>query len=91
MHGRVLLAPMFCLLAPVAVIPVPLPDGARIPRGAGYLFVGATGVLWLAVVGWALWAANSPGLGSEAHPGDLLRASSTSAGSTRRPPATRTR
>jgi arabinofuranosyltransferase len=66
MHGRVLLTPLFCLLAPVAVIPVVLPDGARMARGAGYLFVGATGVLWLAVAGWALWAANSPGMGSDA-------------------------
>ena len=49
MHGRVLLTPLFCLLAPVAVIPMVLPDGARMPRGAGYLFAGATSVLWLAV------------------------------------------
>ncbi|HKP39656.1 flagellar motor control protein ZomB [Mycobacterium sp.] len=66
MHGRVLLTPLFCLLAPVAVIPVVLPDETRMPRGAGYLFTGATGVLWLAVAGWALWAANSPGMGSDA-------------------------
>jgi arabinofuranosyltransferase len=66
MHGRVLLTPIFCMLAPVAVIPVTLPDGARIPRGAGYLFAGATGVLWLAVAVWSLWAANSPGMGADA-------------------------
>jgi arabinofuranosyltransferase len=66
MHGRVLLTPMFCLLAPIAVIPLVLPDGARMARGAGYLFVAATGVLWLAIAGWALWAANSPGMGSDA-------------------------
>ncbi len=66
MHGRVLLTPLFCLLAPVAVIPVVLPDGTRMPRGAGYLLAGATAVLWLAVVGWSLWAANSPGMGSDA-------------------------
>jgi arabinofuranosyltransferase len=66
MHGRVLLTPLFCLLIPIAVIPVVLPDDTRIARGAGYLFVGATGVLWLAIAGWALWAANSPGLGSDA-------------------------
>ena len=29
MHGRVLLTPMFCLLAPVAVIPVLMPDGTK--------------------------------------------------------------
>ncbi len=66
MHGRVLLTPLFCLLIPVAVIPVVLPDGTRMARGAGYLFVGATSVLWLAVAGWSLWAANSPGMGSDA-------------------------
>jgi arabinofuranosyltransferase len=66
MHGRVLLTPLFCLLAPVAVVPLVLPDGARMARGAGYLFVGATSVLWLAVAGWALWAANSGGMGSDA-------------------------
>jgi arabinofuranosyltransferase len=66
MHARVLLTPLFCLLAPVAVIPMALPDGVRMPRGAGYLFAGATGVLWLAVAVWSLWAANSPGMGSDA-------------------------
>ncbi|HET6733457.1 flagellar motor control protein ZomB [Mycobacterium sp.] len=66
MHGRVLLTPLFCLLIPVAVIPVVLPDGTRMARGAGYLFAGATSVLWLAVAGWSLWAANSPGMGADA-------------------------
>ena len=66
MHGRVLLTPLFCLLAPVAVIPLVLPDGTRMARGAGYLFVGATSVLWLAIAGWSLWAANSGGMGSDA-------------------------
>jgi arabinofuranosyltransferase len=66
MHGRVLLTPLFCLLAPVAVIPVAVPDGTRMARGAGYLFAGATSVLWLSVVGWSLWAANSNGMGSDA-------------------------
>ncbi len=66
MHGRVLLTPMFCLLAPVAVIPVLLPDGEKFTRGVGYQLAGVTSVLWLAVVGWSLWAANSPGMGSDA-------------------------
>lgn len=66
MHGRVLLTPLFCLLAPVAVIPLMLPDKRRMARGAGYLYAGATSVLWLAVAGWALWAAHSPGMGSDA-------------------------
>jgi arabinofuranosyltransferase len=66
MHGRVLLTPLFCLVAPVAVIPLMLPDRTRMARGAGYLYAGATSVLWLAVSGWALWAANSPGMGADA-------------------------
>jgi arabinofuranosyltransferase len=66
MHGRVLLTPVFCLLAPVAVIPVLVPDGTRYSRGAGYQFAAVTGALWVAVVGWSLWAANSPGMGEDA-------------------------
>ncbi len=66
MHGRVLLTPLFCLLAPVAVIPVVLPHGVRLTREAGYLVAGATSMLWLAVAGWSLWAANSPGMGADA-------------------------
>ena len=63
MHGRVLLTPLFCLLAPISVIPVAVPRGgwairARLP--------GAAAALWLALVGWALWAANSAGMGADA-------------------------
>jgi arabinofuranosyltransferase len=63
MHGRVLLAPIFCLLAPVAVVPVVFPGGTRFSRETGYWLAGALSALWLAVAGWSLWAANSPGLG----------------------------
>jgi arabinofuranosyltransferase len=63
MHGRVLLAPLFCLLAPVAVVPVMFPDGTKLSRETGYWLAGAVSALWLAVAGWSLWAANSPGLG----------------------------
>ncbi len=66
MHARVLLAPLFCLLAPVAVIPVALPDGQDYSRETGYWAAGAAGVLWLGVAGWSLWAANSPGMGDDA-------------------------
>lgn len=66
MHGRVLLTPLFCLLAPVAVIPVVLPDGTKFTRETGYLLAGATTAVWLAVVGWSVWAANSPGMGVDA-------------------------
>ncbi|MGI9162667.1 MAG: flagellar motor control protein ZomB [Mycobacterium sp.] len=65
MHGRVLLAPLFCVLAPVAVIPVAI-TANRFAREKGRLVGRATAALWLALAGWALWAANSPGLGSDA-------------------------
>ena len=66
MHGRVLLAPLFCLLAPVAVIPVAIPDGQDYSRETGYWVAGAAGALWLGLAGWSLWAANSPGMGDDA-------------------------
>ncbi len=66
MHGRVLLAPLFCMLAPVAVAPVVFPDGTRFAREAGYWLSAAVSVLWLAVAGWSLWAATSPGMGDDA-------------------------
>jgi arabinofuranosyltransferase len=67
MHGRVLLTPLFCLLLPIAVIPIVLPDGSRrMGRETGYLLAGATSVIWLAVVGWSAWAATAPGMGADA-------------------------
>jgi arabinofuranosyltransferase len=66
MHGRVLLTPIFCLLAPVAVIPVVVPEGTKYERETGYWLAGAVSALWLAVAGWSLWAANSPGMGDDA-------------------------
>ena len=65
MHGRVLLAPLFCVLAPVAVIPLAIPANGFAGE-KGRFVGGATAMLWLALAGWALWAANSPGLGSDA-------------------------
>ncbi len=66
MHGRVLLTPLFCILAPVAMIPLFLPDRIELSRDTGTLLAGATATAWLAVAGWALWAANSPGMGADA-------------------------
>jgi arabinofuranosyltransferase len=66
MHGRVLLVPLLCLLAPVAVVPVVFPDGTRLSREAGYWLAGAVSALWMAIAGWSLWAANSPGMGDDA-------------------------
>ena len=67
MHGRVLLTPVFCLLAPVSVIPIVLPDGTRFSRGDGATCSPVRpAALWLALAGWSLWAANSPGMGPDA-------------------------
>jgi arabinofuranosyltransferase len=73
MHGRVLLAPLFCVLLPFAVIPLVIPPGFRIadlakgiPRENSHRLAGAALLLWLALAGWALWAANSPGMGRDA-------------------------
>jgi arabinofuranosyltransferase len=66
MHARVLLAPLFCLLAPVAVIPLLIPDGQDYSRETGYWAAGVTIALWVGIAGWSLWAANSPGMGDDA-------------------------
>jgi arabinofuranosyltransferase len=66
MHGRVLLTPVFCLLTPIAVIPIALPESVRSARDRGVVLAGASAALWLGIVGWSLWAANSPGLGPDA-------------------------
>ncbi|WP_371868996.1 flagellar motor control protein ZomB [Mycobacterium botniense] len=66
MHGRVLLAPLFCLLAPVAVIPVVSPADTTFTRETGYWLTGTVSALWVAIAGWSLWAANSPGMGDDA-------------------------
>lgn len=66
MHGRVLLTPLFCILAPIAVLPVTVPDGGWLHRERGRLLLGSAVALWVALAGWALWAANSPGMGRDA-------------------------
>lgn len=66
MHGRVLLTALFLMLAPVAVIPITMPDRAGISPRTRYLLTGSAGALWLAVAGWSLWAANAPGMGPDA-------------------------
>lgn len=58
MHGRVLLTSLFCLLAPVSVIPASALARSK-PGWAG-------AAMWLGLAGWALWAANSTGMGSDA-------------------------
>ncbi|WP_286171594.1 flagellar motor control protein ZomB [Mycobacterium sp. BK086] len=66
MHGRVLLTPVFCLLTPIAVIPIALPASVGSARDRSVVLAGASAALWLGIVGWSLWAANSPGMGLDA-------------------------
>jgi len=63
MHGRVLLAPLFCLLAPISVIPMLIPRRGWFTSGRNRALGGAAAILWLSLAGWALWAANSVGMG----------------------------
>lgn len=62
MHGRTLLPALFCLLLPVAVVPVRFPSRSdRHDRRA--LIVSAVSLAtWAGIAGWALWAANSDGM-----------------------------
>ena len=66
MHGRVLLTALFLMLTPVAVVPITVPERAGAARRAVYLLTGSAALLWVGVAGWALWAANSPGMGADA-------------------------
>ncbi|BCN46882.1 hypothetical protein GS894_22880 [Rhodococcus hoagii] len=62
MHGRTLLPALFCLLLPVAVVPVRLPT-RRDREDRRAMIVGVVSLAtWAGVVGWALWAANSDGM-----------------------------
>lgn len=65
MHTRVLLVPLFCLLLPVAVVPVMAPRAMGFTRQRAYLLTGLTVGLWAALAGWSLWVANSPGMGAD--------------------------
>ena len=56
MHGRTLLPVLFCLLLPVAVVPLRLPQ-----RGAAKATV-VVGVAWVVTLVWAVVAANTTGM-----------------------------
>lgn len=60
MHGRMLLPVLFCLLAPVAVLPVRLPHGDPDNRWATPVALGA----WVAVLIWSVLAVNITGTGT---------------------------
>ncbi|MGV0661867.1 flagellar motor control protein ZomB [Mycobacteroides chelonae] len=65
MHARVLLTPVFCMLLPIAVIPLAAPDSAAFTPKQARLLTGATIGLFAGIAGWALWVANSPGMGGD--------------------------
>ena len=60
MHGRMLLPVLFCVLAPVAVLPIRLPYGDPNNRWATPVALGA----WVAVLIWSVLAANVTGMGT---------------------------
>src|SRR6202012_568155 len=53
MHGRVLLGPLLCLIAPVPVVPVVFPEGPRLSREAGYWLAGGLCGFWWSIAGWS--------------------------------------
>ncbi|MFC9519110.1 flagellar motor control protein ZomB [Nocardiaceae bacterium NPDC056970] len=62
MHGRTLLPALFCLLLPVAVVPVRFPSRRDREDRRATIATVVSLVAWVGVVGWALWAANSDGM-----------------------------
>lgn len=65
MHARVLLTPVFCMLLPIAVVPLAAPDSAAFTPKQARLLTAATIGLFAGIAGWALWVANSPGMGGD--------------------------
>lgn len=65
MHARVLLTPIFCLLLPISVVPLAAPDSAAFAPKKARLLTAASIGLFAGIVGWAVWVANSPGMGGD--------------------------
>ncbi|WP_308196946.1 flagellar motor control protein ZomB [Rhodococcus sp. CH91] len=62
MHGRVLLPPLFCLLLPVAVVPLRIPERAELGNNRPTHVAAALGLMWLTTVVWAAFASNTTGM-----------------------------
>lgn len=62
MHGRVLLPPLFCLLLPVAVLPVPVAARESWGNNRPTQLTAGLLVLWLGTVVWAFFASNTTGM-----------------------------
>lgn len=59
MHGRMLLPQLFCLLLPVAVVPLRVPEGGLRAATAGQWSFAVILCALLGTAGWALFAANT--------------------------------
>ncbi len=59
MHGRMLLPQLFCLLLPVAVVPIRLPEGGLRAATAENRAFAVIALALLGTAGWALFAANT--------------------------------
>ncbi|WP_406235226.1 flagellar motor control protein ZomB [Nocardia sp. NBC_01009] len=59
MHGRMLLPQLFCLLLPVAVVPIRLPEGGLRSMSATDWSFAVIGFALIGTAGWALFAANT--------------------------------
>jgi arabinofuranosyltransferase len=62
MHGRVLLPPLFCLLLPVAVVPLRVPTRSAIGNNRVTRMAGGMALLWIGTVIWAFFASNTTGM-----------------------------
>ncbi len=62
MHGRVLLPALFCLLLPVAVVPLRVPDRSERQDRRTVATAIAAGLMWSGTVVWAFFAAGTTGM-----------------------------
>ncbi|MGW0040963.1 flagellar motor control protein ZomB [Rhodococcus sp. NPDC003348] len=62
MHGRVLLPVLFCLILPIAVLPVRVPRRDQWGRTPATALFAAGSLAWLATVVWAVVASTAQGM-----------------------------
>ncbi len=61
MHGRMLLPTLFCLILPVAVLPIRVPERAAFGSNRQTFAFAAGAVVWIGVAVWAFVASNTTG------------------------------
>ncbi|MGW6692788.1 flagellar motor control protein ZomB [Rhodococcus sp. NPDC054953] len=62
MHGRVLLPVLFCLILPIAVLPVRVPRRDQWGRTPATALFAAGSLAWLVTIGWAVVASTAQGM-----------------------------